>query len=475
MRARMIAICVALLLPGALLAQVNTGSANFSMYVSMGDSLTAGFYSGGLTEQFQKQSYPALIARQAGSADFEQPLVSAPGIPPVLTLASLSPLEIVPMPGFGQPLNLNLPRPYNNLAVPGETTHGLLTTVTDNGGLHDLILRGLGTQLQEGLALHPTFVTLWIGNNDVLGAATSGIVIDNVTLTSVANFTTDFQAIVGAIAASGANLAIANIPNVYDIPFVTAIPPVVVDPSTNQPVIVNGQPVPLIGPDGPLSSNDHVLLTASSLLAKGIGIPAQLGGTGQPLPDSAVLSAAETAKIEARIAAFNQVIASTANNVGAALVDINSLFDNIAQNGDDLGGVEYTTDFLTGGLFGYDGVHPTPLGYAVAANTFIRAINSTFGAKIPLVDYSPYVFDPAGNTTRVSASAAASAIFTPAAWQELRHSLGIPSTATLERMKQQGQHPNAQGPDGPRPSGGSSHPVLTPAGHGPGAGIGHGG
>ncbi|HKI85975.1 MAG TPA: SGNH/GDSL hydrolase family protein [Thermoanaerobaculia bacterium] len=473
MRAKLLAVLAVVLLPGALLAQVNTGDANFSMYVSMGDSLTAGFYSGGLTQTFQKQSYPALLARQAtgGTADFEQPLVSAPGIPPLLALKSLSPLEIVPLPGFGQPLNLNLPRPYNNLAVPGETTHGLLTTVTDNGGLHDLILRGLGTQLQEGLALHPTFVTLWIGNNDVLGAATSGIVIDNVTLTTVSKFTADYQAIVGAIAASGAKLAVANIPNVYDIPFVTTIPPVVVDPSTNQPVMVNGQPIPLIGPNGPLSPDDHVLLTASSLLAQGIGIPAQLGGTGQPLPDSAVLSASETATIEARIAAFNQVIANTANNVGAALVDINSMFDNIAQNGDDLGGVEYTADFLTGGLFGYDGVHPTPLGYAVAANAFIRAINKTYSARIPLVDYSPYVFDPAGTTTRVSPSAAHGAIFSPAAWESLRHSLGIPSVATLERLKH-AQHPT---PQGPAPTGGANHPVRTPTGHGLSAGLGHGG
>ena len=37
-------------------------------------------------------------------------------------------------------------------------------------------------------ALQPTFASIWIGNNDVLAAATSGIVIEGVTLTPAAQF-----------------------------------------------------------------------------------------------------------------------------------------------------------------------------------------------------------------------------------------------------------------------------------------------
>ena len=35
-----------------------------------------------------------------------------------------------------------------------------------------------------------------------------------------------------------------------------------------------------------------------------------------------------------------------------------------------------TTTFASGNLFSLDGVHPTPRGYAVVANEFIRVINA---------------------------------------------------------------------------------------------------
>ena len=78
--------------PAAAAAQVDTGTANFTRYVALGDSLTAGFMSGGLVRDVQLNSYPALIFRQAtGTATgFEQPLVSAAGHPAACsTLRSL--------------------------------------------------------------------------------------------------------------------------------------------------------------------------------------------------------------------------------------------------------------------------------------------------------------------------------------------------------------------------------------------------
>ena len=391
---------------------------DFTRYVSLGDSLTAGFWSGGLVSTVQVNSYPALLDRQAtgSSANFQQPLVRYPGIPNALQLVSLLPnIVIAPAPGAGVPLNLNLQAPYNNLGVPGAKVHD--TVATTNGGLHDLILRnpafGNTTALQQALIQKPTFVTLWIGNNDVLAAAGSGLVIEGVTITPVANFQQDYLTIMAALKASGAKIAVANIPDVTSIPLVTTIPSVVVNPATRQPVIVNGAPVPLIGPKGPLTAADHVLLTAQTSLGKGLGIPVQLGGTGKPLLDSDVLDAQETATIEARISAYNAIIAQAASDNGAALVDVNSLFRNIATNGLNIGGVTYTNAFLTGGLFSYDGVHPTPFGYAFIANTFIDAIDAKFNANIQPVNLYPFMFGtPAlGGTTAAGASLAGTPAF----------------------------------------------------------------
>ena len=437
-----IALAVAPALAAPAAAQ-NTGSADFTKYVSLGDSLTAAFASSGLHIDSQIISYPQIIySRATGRLQgFQQPLVTDPGIPSVLVLRSLSPLLIAPKGGFGLPINFELARPYDNLAVPGAEVDDLLNTTS--GGLHDLVLRnpafGNTTQLQQALALEPTFVSLWIGNNDALAAAVSGVVIDDVTLTSLASFSAGYRAIVAALQAGGVTgMALATIPDVTSIPFVSTVPPVVIDPSTGEPVLVGGAPVFLIGPDGPLGPADSVLLSATAELAQGRGIPAALGGTGQPLSDNVVLSAAEKAVIGARVRAFNGVIAEVAAGASAALVPMDQAFARIARDGLDFGGVRFTTDFLTGGLFSFDGVHPLPLGYAIAANEFLRAINRQYQADVPPAALAPFAFGEfagAPGTDPSSAEEASQFVFTRGAMRSLRRALDIPGPRKLERLK----------------------------------------
>ena len=229
---------------------------------------------------------------------------------------SLSPLLVAPKAtGTGLPANYDLARPYDNLAVPGATSVDVVATTT--GVFHEAILRGKGTQLQQAVSLAPTFVTVWIGSNDVLGAVTSGRAIDGVTMVPLASFRAAYAQILGALRATGATVVTATIPDVTLAPFANAIPPVVVNPATGQPVLIGGQTVPLIGPTGPLAPGSKVTLGASSLLAKGIGIPAALGGSGQPLPDEVVLDPAELAIIRDRVSAINASIREIAGGGGS--------------------------------------------------------------------------------------------------------------------------------------------------------------
>lgn len=430
------------------------GQANFGKYVALGDSLTAGYLSGGLLDDAQARSYPALIARQAGVSDFQLPLVGAPGAPPLLAVVGFSgsnPIIVPRAANNGAPLNLMLPRPYDNLAVPGYDTADILNTVHDPANpLSDLVLRGLGTQVQQALVQQPTFATIWAGNNDVLGAAVSGIVIDGVTLTTPAAFEQAYRTILGAFAQSGVQMAVANIPNVTALPYVNTIPPVVINPATGQPVIgPNGQPVTLIGPSGPLSLADKVLLSASSKLAMGIGVPAAVGGTNLPLSNSDVLSAAEVATITQRVADLNFIIATAASDFGAALVDVNGFFNHIVANGYPVGaGIVLTTDFLSGGIFSYDGVHPTPVAYAVVANLFIDAINGRFGDNIPHVNLIPFLFGPdgsAGATVPLPGLGEGTPVFAASSFESVRTSLGILPIADLVRIERERRGPSEPG------------------------------
>jgi len=366
---------------------------DFRTYVALGDSLTAGFSSGSLVVTHQESSYPALLARQVRLASFQQPTVSEPGIPPELALVSLVPAPIIApkATAAGVPTNLLLPSPYNNLGIPGALSVDLLTRTTDDGGFHDLVLRKQGkTALQQGLALGPSVVTLWIGNNDVLGAAIRGKAVDGVTLTPASVFRAAYTAIVEALLAAQLRTIAANLPDVTSIPFVTTIPPYVVDPASGRPVVVAGQRVPLLGPNGPLAESSLVTLAASALLARGEGIPAALGGRGTPLPDEVILDAGELAMIRERVAANNQAIAEICRGAGIPVLDVNALLKEIATTGRVVGGVRLTGAFLTGGVFSYDGVHPTDLGYALIANEWIKLINAA-GGDIPEINLAPFL------------------------------------------------------------------------------------
>ena len=54
------------------------GEADFTKYVAIGNSLTAGYTSGDLFKSGQENSYPAILANQfeaAGGGEFKQPLM----------------------------------------------------------------------------------------------------------------------------------------------------------------------------------------------------------------------------------------------------------------------------------------------------------------------------------------------------------------------------------------------------------------
>ncbi|HEX9900539.1 MAG TPA: SGNH/GDSL hydrolase family protein, partial [Candidatus Methylomirabilis sp.] len=210
-------------------------------------------------------------------------------------------------------------------------------------------------------------------------------------------FEASYRELVGAFDGLDAGMVLGNIPDVCAIPFVTTVPPFLINPTTREPILIGGQLVPLIGPDGPLTlpgpggPGDRVTLPALALLAQGIGVPPPLG-TGDPLPDAVVLNLAEQAAIAAGTEAINGIIEAVAAEYGYPLVDAKSLQDE-AIDGLHVGGVEITTEFLVGGAIGLDGIHPTDLGQAILANAFIEAINAHYDSHIPLVDLRAAVLE----------------------------------------------------------------------------------
>jgi phospholipase/lecithinase/hemolysin len=361
--------------------------ADLSRLVVVGDSLSAGFQNGSLLETQQPHGYASLVAQQAG-VPLALPLIAAPGIPNVLQLVSAGPPPvIVRAPGIS-PGRTNPTVQAFNLAVPGHNVQDALATRPDLpiDSLTDLVLGLPGllggvskSQVEWAEALHPTTIILWIGNNDALGAATAA---DASLLTPVPAFEAAFGPVIDRLAATGATLVVANVPDVTVVPFLTPAEAVAAQ---------LGIPIALLPSVLGIGAGDFVTPDAFPLIA----------AHAVPLPANVVLDAGEVAEIRAAIAGYNAFIAQKAKEHGAALVDIHATLARIQKRGIVIGGQRLTTAFL-GGLFSLDGIHPTNTGYAVIANRFIHALDRRFDAgirRVPLVQVKnddPLVLPAAG-------------------------------------------------------------------------------
>lgn len=228
--------------------ELTAGSANFSKYVSLGNSLTAGFMDNALFIAGQQASMPSILAQQfalVGGGAFTQPLMNdnfggmAIGgtriLDPRLVTTGGGPVPLESVIGPIEPttdLLLNNPTgPFNNMGVPGARSFHLLAPgygalanfpAAANPYYIRMASSSNATVLGDALAQAPTFFSLWIGNNDVLGYATSGA-DGSSPLTDIATFTGAYNAIVGALGQTGAQGLIANIPDVTAIPYFTTV------------------------------------------------------------------------------------------------------------------------------------------------------------------------------------------------------------------------------------------------------------
>ncbi len=224
------------------------GTLNLSKYVAIGNSLTAGFMDGALYNVGQANAFPVLLHNKLATVpgagqEFNQPdinsangfnsAVSNIGAGVILGRAvlDLSAKAPVFLPG-------ELPTAFggnkaalNNFGVPGIQTGQLLTPLTGTPGSpieNPLYTRfasspGTSTILGDALAASPTFVTLWIGGNDVLGYAISGASNEAI-FTSVDAFTAQFGTVITQIMTnSQASGVVMNLPPVTLLPFFRAV------------------------------------------------------------------------------------------------------------------------------------------------------------------------------------------------------------------------------------------------------------
>lgn len=235
------------------LPELTSGTANFSKYVAVGASFSAGFTDNALFKVPQENSFPNIMAKEfakLGGGDFVQPLMNdnvggflvsgaqSPAYLPRLYLNGSAPavLNVMSTTNILSVLNNG---PFNNVGIPGAKSFHLTLPGTTYGALNPYYGRmnpGANSMVQYAVQQLPTFFSLSeIGGNDVLSYATGGGVgVDRTgdpnvlgygpsDITDPTVFASVFTNVVNALTAQGAKGVVGTVPYITRLPHFTTI------------------------------------------------------------------------------------------------------------------------------------------------------------------------------------------------------------------------------------------------------------
>ncbi|MEZ4853265.1 G-D-S-L family lipolytic protein [Flavobacterium sp.] len=263
-------------------ANYSAGDADFTTFVAVGNSLTAGYMDGTVYRDGQANSFPNMLAEQfslVGGGAFTQPsfdddVNNLGGL--TLGGTTLAGTRLVIDASEGRPENIagspsidiaNISAgARNNMGVPGAKSFHLLAPGYGNiagvsaGLANPYYVRFASSPnasvLGDAMSLNPTFFTCWIGANDILSYATSGGAnadgmtpaadhnstgnLDPTTygsndITNANVFAATYNLIINGgthpllgsvtgLTSNGAKGVVATIPSVTSIPYFTTVP-----------------------------------------------------------------------------------------------------------------------------------------------------------------------------------------------------------------------------------------------------------
>lgn len=462
-----------LLLPGALLAlggcsleapddpsdRINAPGIEDAgaRFVSVGNSLTAGFMDGGLMQAGQMYSFPRLIATQLGlsQTQFTQPWIASPGLGGLagadvtgvlyfdgsdITVLGTTPLAQVPSTLL---LAATQPTQYHNLGVPGATLRDGMNaydSATSAGGANpffDFINRATlfgnepvstgypgpggfvpvtfqsASQYHQAVARGGALTTLWLGYNDVLGPATSGeppLGFGDLGSPGNQAFAADYTAMLAMLAGGltqrnnglKPTILVANIPSLTSMPYF-------IPQATFSFLVTRQEGRPWEG--GFEETNVmYVRFPALSWIAS--------ADPQTPIPADFTLDADEFAAVETATAVFNQTIATVVNTINGSgmatvgLVDTHNLLAETTVNQRThflflVGGGMPVAQAAATTIFSLDGIHPNSHGYGIIANAFIdryNAINPAGEPDLDHVDPAALPWDPTYGQTQAKSA-----------------------------------------------------------------------
>jgi lysophospholipase L1-like esterase len=403
-------------------------SAIFQSYVSLGNSITAGYQSSGINDSTQRRAYPVLFASQVGTR-FIYPSLAMPGCaPPISNFTTQVRVPFGTTATTSSSCFLRNPAVtdlLNNVAVPGATVSDLTapTGTAASNTLTSLFLGGR-SQVQKALQSNPTFASIWIGNNDVLAAAVSGVLVPmagvSPGVTPVATYTAKFDEAINQLTTAKPNLEgmlfgvvkVTNAPILFPVAVLqtnaaflagfdqasgrvsTSTDPykaaaLTIDPNCtgNGGTLVSfliasqirafrndtnatGQP-----PKAATSRAGHPPVIACG--TNTLGLPATVG-------EVFILTTAEQTSLNTTVDSYNSYLSTKAGSLGWAYWNPNQLLDSLKTAGQIPVAPNLASGTATFGAWvSLDGVHPSTQTQRAIANHMIDSVNVKYSVTIP--------------------------------------------------------------------------------------------
>ncbi|SHK61820.1 hypothetical protein [Hymenobacter psychrotolerans] len=409
----------------------SSGNLNLTRYLAVGDSYTAGYADGGLTRQSQTYSYANMLANQFAlvnpDAEFSLPLLEEGNGTGYLTLVSLQENGLpttrrvpaastlgrfinaagcngadtvyqYPRAATTLPQNLGVPGlRLTQIATPGLGNAANLTRVGLFNPYFERILPAANNSsyLQVVTAASPnaTFFTFFAGLDDVLPYVVSGGSCGP--LPSGSTMAQNARQLLTQLTANGRQGIIALPPALTTLPVLRLNNGLNLQErlrtSTNRPAYTlyvrafNGAVQPVSGEDYILPAGQRRIGRLESTTGAPQTVP--YGDEQNPVSGSDVLDYIEFSRINGAMTLYRDELRTlNQNTFKQPLIDVNTaLFQQVADQ-INVNGVPYTSELVRGNFYSLDGYTLTPRGNALLANTFLRVINETYGANIPLLN-----------------------------------------------------------------------------------------
>jgi len=382
------------------------GQEAFAKYVAIGTSLSMGVQSDGVVYFSQQHDWTKLLTHQA-FAQFTQPLVASPGcfsplVAPLQFSRRLSGISAAANQAtntadtacatFGTDT-----LPTNDVAIDGANTYDALYVTPETASVegvkrrrqYRLVLPPKTSQVAAMMRQKPTLVSVELGANEALGAA-SGLLVPKAGYRAAASAGTFvpnavwqpvYDAVIDSVKKTGAKVLLVGVPKSTGFVSLRTGDELYADRAAflNFGVIIAAD---CQGSANAIFVPVKVLNTVGA--AQATGTAQTLSCTDTSGAQDNILTPADIQVLDGVIDGMNSHIQSVAQTNGWAYLDLSTLWPQwVATRGvfsivNLLGCARPYGQFVS-----LDGVHPNADGYQQMANAAADALNATYSFAIP--------------------------------------------------------------------------------------------